>query len=50
MDFMAIHDALSRRRNEPGAITNVAKNFNVSRGRISRHVPPTLDVVTNILP
>ena len=47
---MAVCDALLARQNEPGAISQVARDFNVSRAWIYKNILPALDSVTNTPP
>ena len=47
VDFVAIRDALCRRQNEPGVVTKVAREFQVSRDWLYKWVIPVLDAVIN---
>ena len=47
VDFMAICDAVRTRENEPGMITKVAREFQVSRGWVYKWVLSALDSVIN---
>ena len=42
-DFVAIHDALNERRDEPGIVARVAREFEVSRGWLYKWFATTLD-------
>ena len=47
VDFVAVCKALRHRREEPGAVSHVAREFGVSRGWLYKWVVPALDGVTN---
>ena len=47
VDFVAVCDALRRCREEPGAVSRVARRFGVSRAWLYKWIVPALDGVTN---
>ena len=42
-DFMAIRDALTERRDEPGVVARMAREFEVSRGWLQKWIIPILE-------